>query len=268
MSDYTTHTPDPADLHSLTAGYALDALDEHERALLETHLPSCRPCQEEVREMHAVAAMLTEVSESAPPPQLRAAVLAAISATPQLPALAVQASAPLATVTDLAGRRRNRLTATVLSAAAVLAVIAVGLGVQNNALRGDRDELQAGQAQTQAALAEVRSVLTAGDARTVSADIANGGQGAVVFSPAQRRAVFVGTDLTPAPAGRTYQLWLIDPAGQATSAGLFRPGADGSATTVLAGKPSGITTIGLSIEPAGGSAAPTTEPVLAVPLTA
>ena len=56
------------------------------------------------------------------------------------------------------------------------------------------------------------------------------------------------------------------PAGHPTSAGVFRPTADGDAAVAL---PAGVldaAAVGLTVEPAGGSRAPTTKPVLAIPV--
>ena len=37
------------DVHELTAGYALDALEPDERARFEAHLGSCEACREELQ---------------------------------------------------------------------------------------------------------------------------------------------------------------------------------------------------------------------------
>ena len=62
-----------------------------------------------------------------------------------------------------------------------------------------------------------------------------------------------------------YQLWLIGKT-KTTSAGLLPPAQAGQTPPVLA---SGVVkgdTLGLTVEPAGGSAQPTTTPILALPL--
>ena len=46
------------DLHDLTAGYALDALDPDERARYEEHLASCETCRAELQEFWQVAGAL------------------------------------------------------------------------------------------------------------------------------------------------------------------------------------------------------------------
>ena len=50
-----------AEIHELSAGYALDALDPEERDAYERHLAGCRECQEEL-------ASFWEVAEPSPLP--------------------------------------------------------------------------------------------------------------------------------------------------------------------------------------------------------
>jgi anti-sigma-K factor RskA len=67
------------------------------------------------------------------------------------------------------------------------------------------------------------------------------------------------------PAGQVYQLWLIGKK-KIVSAGLLPPATAGRTSAVLA---SGVVkgdTLGLTVEPAPGSAQPTTTPILALPL--
>ena len=67
------------------------------------------------------------------------------------------------------------------------------------------------------------------------------------------------------PPGKVYQLWLIGKPA-ITSAGLLPPAKDGQTPPVLATGVVKGDTLGLTVEPAGGSAQPTTKPILALPL--
>ncbi len=240
------------DLHLLVGAYAVDALEGSERAAFEEHLASCAACAEELADLQDAAAALGSVAALAPPPQLRTRVLDAASQARQEPA-------QTASVVPLQRRRRHPLAWVAGAAAAVVMLVAGGATWRAISVEQELSLLRA-QA------ADVTAVLAAPDARTESAAVAGGGRGAVVVAPSQERGVFVGTSL-PAPApDRTYQLWLLDAAGRATSVGLFRPTGDGDATVAL---PPGVldaATVGLTVEPSGGSRAPTTEPVLALPV--
>ncbi len=85
----------------------------------------------------------------------------------------------------------------------------------------------------------------------------------LLIDPDSPEAYFVTTALEPLPAEQTYQLWLIAD-GQPTSAGVFQPDAQGRAAfAVEASQPLGqYQAAGITVEPAGGSEQPTTEPIL------
>ena len=65
------------DVHELTAGYALDALDPAERATFEEHLSSCERCREELQGFWQVSgrARRTRPAGPTPPASLRERIL-------------------------------------------------------------------------------------------------------------------------------------------------------------------------------------------------
>lgn len=72
--------------------------------------------------------------------------------------------------------------------------------------------------------------------------------------------VFVATHMAPAPAGKTYELWLLPANGQGPiPAGTFKPDAQGSANVVLPRLPKGVQAkgFGVTVENDGGSSTPT-----------
>jgi anti-sigma-K factor RskA len=95
--------------------------------------------------------------------------------------------------------------------------------------------------------------------RLVSLTQASGGpQARLLLDPAGQRAYLVTLALQPLPDNQTYQLWLID--GQTpVSAGLFEVDGQGIGRVVVeADQPfSQYQSIGISIEPDGGSPQPT-----------
>ncbi len=67
--------------------------------------------------------------------------------------------------------------------------------------------------------------------------------------------------LPPPPAGKVYQAWTLARGSTAMSPSVtFRPSADGSVLIDLPVDASGLTAVAVSVEPEGGSAAPTTKP--------
>ncbi len=77
------------DIHALSGAYAVDALDDVERARFERHLTGCSACRAEVESLVAAAVQLSVLTEVAPPPSLRARVLADIANVRPLPPLSV-----------------------------------------------------------------------------------------------------------------------------------------------------------------------------------
>ena len=100
------------DLHHLSGAYAVDALDDAERASFEQHLAVCADCRAEVAELSATAHSLGALTEATPPASLRDSVLSGIARVRPLPPLHEDAGEPAPVVTapaaDPAHRRRPR----------------------------------------------------------------------------------------------------------------------------------------------------------------
>ena len=101
------------------------------------------------------------------------------------------------------------------------------------------------------------------DARITTARTTAGGIVTAVVSWQHDEAVITIAGLSPLPASRVYQLWVLTPAG-ARSAGLLS--RTGRAGPVLAAALQPGDRIGITVEPAGGIAQPTTTPVVVMTL--
>ena len=78
----------------------------------------------------------------------------------------------------------------------------------------------------------------------------------------QQKGVAHAFRLQPAPAGKSYQLWIIRD-GKPESVKVFNSDADGHALVeglTLPAKAAGVTQVLLTLEPAGGSPLPTSTP--------
>ncbi|WP_343899698.1 zf-HC2 domain-containing protein, partial [Nocardioides aquaticus] len=86
------------DVHALSGAYAIDALDDAERAQFEQHLALCGECRAEVAGLQEAGAELAATTMATPSAALRARVLADVAQVRPLPPVV----APPAGVTDLA----------------------------------------------------------------------------------------------------------------------------------------------------------------------
>ncbi|MDP1877434.1 MAG: anti-sigma factor [Actinomycetota bacterium] len=244
-------TEEAPDIHALAGAYTLDALEPEQAAAFERHLESCEPCREELRSFGAAVAAMADDVAVAPPERMRASVLSAISSVRPLP--------PVVPVDELAVRRTRRASTWLMVAAAVLGVAMVGAAWRSVTLQDQVTQLTA-------SAADLNAVLTAPDAITVTGSADTGARAAVVVSQARGEAVLVTEGLAPAPPGQTYQVWYITPGGTMASAGFLPQGEHAAA--LLNGDPGTAAVIGVTLEPEGGSAQPTTTPVLALELPA
>ena len=191
--------------------------------------------------MRATAAELSHTTAVAPPPQLRADVLAAIT---QVRPLAPVVSS---NVVPLRPRRTARLWPALAAACALIAVLATGWGWQQH---------RSAQHSVSAQVSAVQSLLQAPDVSARTTNLTQG-QTTVVYSRSLNKVVLVGHGIPILPQNRTYQLWAITGDGQALSAGIFAPNRSGDVEYPTTGNLGSAVRMGISIEPAGGSAKPT-----------
>src|SRR5688572_4654968 len=74
-----------SDIHALSGAYAIDALDDIERAQFERHLAECAECRAEVDSLREASAMLAETTTVEPSAELRSRLLAEIKTVRPLP---------------------------------------------------------------------------------------------------------------------------------------------------------------------------------------
>lgn len=237
-------------LHDLAGAYVLDALDDLERRRYEEHLRGCDRCREEVAGFAEAATLLTDDLAVTPPADVRQRVMERVRAEPQAGSQAPdEQQAPLTPAPHRPSRSRWWL-----AAAAAAVVAAAGL---TYAVTRPDDPVTTLMAQ----------VLDAEDAQ-VSTEQAAGATFTVVSSDDVGRAVFMVDDLPQPPEGSDYQLWFVLDDGRAVSAGLVPPDGTPDARMLLEGSipDAEETLVGVTVEPAGGSEQPTTEPIVAVPL--
>jgi len=246
---------------------------------------------DEAREFEAVAAELGLAAEPiAPPASLKADLFAKLASTPQLPPLdeltpasvspapasvapasavpapASVAPASVAPAETLAApespaqlKSRSRWFSrpiAIAAAAAAAVVLFVGGTFLGSALTGG-DSFQEQQA---SALAAINA---APDAQRATADVEGGGTATLVWSGQLGQSALVAKNLPSLPNDKTYELWYIRD-GKATAAGTMMPGNAPATWRVLDGKMAAGDTVGVTVEPRGGSTQPTTNPIVAI----
>ncbi len=231
-----------AGIHELTAGYALDALDDAQREAYEAHLATCTRCQGELESFWVTTEALA-VAATGPEPSdgLRDRILADARNEPQV----VVPFAP----------RRHRLVPVLAATAAVAAVVALGIGLWAAHLSLQLDDSRSALERERANAA----VLVDPNSRSVDLD---SGTGKLVVGP-EGRSVLVVDGLEPAPSGKTYELWIMPGgnAAEAERAGLFHGGGDAQVLGVDGAVQTGDV-VAVTIEPAGGADRPSTAPIV------
>lgn len=246
------------EVHTLIGAYALDAVDDEERRLVDRHLEECASCAQEAAELREAAARLADVTVAEPPSGLRERVLAEARRTRQEAPPDPEGPAARSAERLLRPRPLPRLRRA-LAAAALAVVIAFAGGAVTWAVMQ-----QYGQPETSGS-DRLAAVLEAEDAEVATEDAPGGGRVTVVSSASLDRAVVMVSGLAGVGEDRAYQLWLVNDEGQ-VSAGVMEPGAS-SATMVVDGIAE-ADVMGVTEEPAGGSESPTLPMVAGVDMTA
>lgn len=260
------------DPHTLAGAYAVDAVDDADRARFEQHLTGCESCRQEVRGLREAAAALAAATVAAPRPALKDAALEAAARTRQLPPLTGPAPQPqqgraaaaaswLARRSGqrwLAGRSGARRLALGLAGAVVALAVALGV-VSYQGVQHRLDQAQGGDH-------TVAAVLSASDARMLSGRVSTGGTVTVVMSHRMRTLVLTAADLHALPASQRYELWLIGPAGSRPAGMIDGSGHEPAAGPMVVSGLSAGDSVGMTVEPAGGSPRPTSQPVLLMAL--
>ena len=233
------------DLHDLTPAYALDALDPAEREEYEGHLATCERCREELEGFWQVSGSLARAAGGPPPPaSLRERILeqarqrAARQRSVQRHPVAASFAVPVLS-----------------SVAAVAAVVAIGLGVWAASLSNELDDVRGQLASDAGAVAILADPQTARSSSSPAQTAASS-----CPRPAGRR--WWSRASTRAPAGKTYEIWVIE-GGKPKPAGLFE--AAGTRTVLTLSRPvPDDAIVAVTVERDGGVSLPTGTPIITV----
>ena len=287
----------------LSGAYALHALGAEDAADYEEHLAASEQARIEAAELSDTAVTLGLAAAPVQPSAgLKAALMAQLASTPQLAPRPASQAAPAAThriapeeaavprlgaasqpeptqaqATDApapsaepaptragapahtaAERARlrwfQRPVGVLAAAAAAVALFAGGTFVGQSLESGQFEQDQA---------ARLVQITAAADTQRASATTADGQEATLVWSEDSGLSALLVDDLPALPSDQDYQLWYIGGSG-AVPAGTFHSSGTGPVWRVLDGSLTAGDTIGVTVEPKGGSEQPTSDPILAI----
>ena len=250
--------------------YALGALDGQELQAFEAHVRSCSKCAQEVEAARRQVTLLgLAAPAAAPPPSVKESLMRRVRAerVPEMPwTVRRQEAAKPVRVSSFAW-----LTPAFGTAAVFFAALAALIWMKEL-----RDSKQIENLQAQLAVAQAQSVQIAkaaadadqlvGSAGTMRVALAQqpGGPSARagVLYNARMGAVMYAGEMPPAPAGKSYQLWLVPASGAPVSLGVFS--VTDPSMPMSAHVPPGMVAkaFAVTLEPQGGMPQPTGPKVL------
>jgi hypothetical protein len=255
--------------------YALETLLPDESAKLRTHLSRCDVCRAELARLRGDLAMVAlSVDQHPLPAGARERFAQRIADEVRPNAQFARRTEPVLPEPVRIDRRSRFGSAAWMgwAAAAILLIVAGGLGFEVNLLRArllDRDSRIASMEANESRSRQMAEVLTAPAAQRVlltAPKTPPAPTGRVVYLASRGELILQANNLASVPADKTYELWVIPADGSAPiPAGLFRPDAAGNGSVVLPSIPQGVRAkaFGVTLEDAAGSKTPTAPILLA-----
>lgn len=238
----------------LIPAYAFGAADPEESRFIEQHLHECPEALAELAAYGEIRdGMLFESPLMTAPSRLQERIAAIPNIDKSAPA------APLKLVERV--KKPRTVNFAWAAAAAVILLVLSNLYwfTQVRSVESQQDNVLEEQRDVLAALSNTNAVQT----QLISTANTEVARGVVWWSPGEQVALLRVDNLLETAQDQEYQLWLIE-GDQPTSAGTFR--VDEAGTSIFIFEPqapiTGFDVFGITLEPAGGSPAPTTSPIL------
>jgi hypothetical protein len=251
----------------MAGAYAMDAMDERDRARFERHLARCQECCREVGGLREATARLATATAAQPNAALKDRLLAETALVRQLPPLTHGAPGRHGQHPGRAEPERSRRPRTRrrMWVAGVALALASAFLIATAAVWATGRARQSPLAQESPRGHAIATVLTAPDATMINALVKSGGTATVVMSHRARMLVFAAAGLRALPASRRYELWLMGP-GRDQPAGLLPTPKHGMTGPVIAPGLEPGDRLGLTVEPASGTRHPTSAMIMVIAL--
>jgi anti-sigma-K factor RskA len=218
----------------LKAAYALGALIDEERREFEAYLASHPELAREAEAMTSAASLLAlSPEEQEPPPTLRRNLLREVEEREECQSLLQR---------GLAGLRESLSPRRIaVGAAALVLLVSIAFNaLQQTEIQDLRDyEVRTHELQATSSGQEVQGQL---------------------IRLGEGRSILAVSGMPRPPEGKTYEIWTIED-GNPKPAGLFKAG-EGQTVATVENSLGEADTVAVTVEPAGGSPKPTTDPVM------
>ena len=234
------------ELKELFELYSLGLLEGEERKEVEAHLErNCSTCRQSLKNAISLNTLLIgSVPDVKPPRGLRHRILVTV------------------------GVHRTRWAWVGVLATASLLVIALWLGNEERQRGTDLAEARKNILEVAAQRDQLEQAMRILDQpETIQVTFGKGlpqPPRGNVFVHSKLGVVLIASNLPRLASGRTYEMWLIPKGGAPRPAGLFQSTEARSALHILSG-PVDVSSLGavaVTVEPAAGSSAPTTQPLI------
>lgn len=232
------------EIEELLPAYALGATEPEERWRVEAHLIECEECRTILASYRTVTEGLLHAAIPTRPAQaLRTRLLRRVSRSAEIPSWRVAI---------------QKIPAAGLALAATLILLlAVNIGFL---VRTQQQLEQVHYAIAQLQVGQAASAIASYPSSQVAVIEEGGVRGTFVYDPSLPVGVMYVWGLQPPTEDQAYQTWLIDGEGQRMSGGLLTFSADPGYGWLIIEAPTPMSeyrSLGVTLEPAGGSSAPT-----------
>jgi anti-sigma-K factor RskA len=245
-----------AEMDELYELYALGALETGDASEIDRHVTdACDYCLSHIRRAVTATAMLSGMADPLEPSaDVRRRLLAGIT-----PAAAT--TTPIRSVS----KRWNLWIPALGAACAALLVLSVWLSINVVRTRGELSHVARERNQMREAL----QVLSSSQPTMIQFGHSSTAPRGTVFFNRNGGFVMTGSRLPEIASDKTFELWVIPKSGAPIPAGLFQPQNAGGSFVHVYQEPldtNKVAAVAVTVEPSGGSLAPTSKPFLVVPL--
>lgn len=246
---------DRARFEELKEFYGLSALDERQRGEFEEYLRAHPEHQAEVDGLIAIGDLLALAPEELEPPaRLRRNIMVTVQAESRVTRSTSRRAARRPWLERIGGFASVGRVALGTAAVVLIGFLAWNTATQRGEIADLRSTLEdqriAQERDPASQTIELQGSGTTGEVEVVRLDV--------------RRAVLVAEDLPPIDEGKTLQIWVIKD-DVPKPGGVFKPG-EKLVSVPVEGSLEDADMVAVTVEPAGGSSAPTTSPTLSAKL--